>query len=118
MLPHMSFLVSVRHGSSDRIVELLVTAFPDSVHVKGKHDRTPLDCAIRANDAVRGRMLNSFAQRINDTMAVVSDRSKEINKLKKELEEKESELGAYWLKMLLITSRPKTSVSSSNMLVF
>jgi myosin heavy subunit len=84
----------VRHGSKDRIVDLLLAAFPEAVNAKGKHDRTPLDCAIHGEDAIRGRILNTFVERTKAkaTKVVVSQCSREVIQLKNKLKQKESEL--------------------------
>lgn len=84
----------MRHGSKDRIVDLLLAAFPEAVTAKGKNDRTPLDCAIHGDDAIRGRILNTFVERTKAraTKVVVSQCSREVIQLKNKLKKKEVEL--------------------------
>jgi hypothetical protein len=85
----------VRYGLSDRVVDLLLSAFPDAVHVKAKDDRTPLDCAMRAS-VLRGHILSTFVKGINakTTDEYVSQCTKEITELREKLKGKEEELGS------------------------
>ena len=55
--------LALRHGAEDEIVAYLLMQFPDAVNAKGKKGRTPVDCALRARDKVRGIILETFVEK-------------------------------------------------------
>jgi hypothetical protein len=55
--------LSLRHGADDEIVAYLLMQFPEAVNAKGKNGRTPVDCALRARDKLRGIILETFVEK-------------------------------------------------------
>ena len=83
--------LALRHGSSDDVVVLFLNEFPEAVNAKGKNGRTAVDCALRAKDKTRGRMLELFVEKTRSCLSknVLRDRSTmkaELGVLKAELE--------------------------------
>jgi len=83
--------LALRHGSSDDVVVLFLNEFPDAINAKGKNGRTAVDCALRAKDKTRGRMLELFVEKTRSCLSknVLRDRSTmkaELGVLKSELE--------------------------------
>lgn len=60
MLP---FHLSMRHAASDEVVDYLLSSFPDAVNVKGKNNRSALECAMRSRKKARARMLTVFLEK-------------------------------------------------------
>jgi hypothetical protein len=86
--------LGMRYGSADQVVDLLISCYPESINVEGKLNRTPLDCAQRGNDKVRGRILSMFVEgsKSKASKAAVTQGSLEVLRLKQELRKKENEL--------------------------
>jgi len=55
--------LALRHGSNDEIIAFLLMKFPDAVNAKGKNGRTAVDCALRAKDKLRGKILEIFVEK-------------------------------------------------------
>jgi hypothetical protein len=81
--------LAMRHGSSDRVLECLIRAFPDAVYTTCKNDRTPIECAKRGPNKVRAAILEAFIKGDNKkSKSIVSAAHKlEINDFKMALEE-------------------------------
>jgi hypothetical protein len=81
--------LAMRHGSSDRVLECLIRAFPDGVYATGKDDRTPIECAKRGPNKVRAAILEAFIKGDNkkNRKIVTAAHKLEINDFKKALEE-------------------------------
>jgi hypothetical protein len=95
--------LAMRYGSSDQVVDLLLNCYPDAINVEGKMNRTPLECALRGEDKIRGRILRVFVEcsRAKASKSTVAQSAREVMLLKKELRCKEQEL---------VTVREKLSV--------
>jgi len=87
--------LAMRHGSADSVVDLLLAAFPEGVNAKGKNDRTPIDCAIRGPNKIRGRILGTFVERTKAkaTKSITNSYTRELAVIKAKLDDKEHELG-------------------------
>lgn len=55
--------LALRHGATDEVVAYLLMQFPDAVNAKGKNGRTAVDCALRAKDKLRGKILELFVEK-------------------------------------------------------
>ena len=55
--------LALRHGSNDEVIAFLLMKFPDAVNAKGKNGRTAVDCALRAKDKLRGKILELFVEK-------------------------------------------------------
>ena len=69
--------LALRHGSTDEVVAFLLNEFPDAAYAKGKNGRTPVDCAMRAKDKNRGKILEVFIERTKKRLSskVIEERS-------------------------------------------
>lgn len=70
--------LAMRHGAEDEIVAYLLMQFPEAVNAKGKHGRTPVDCALRARDKVRGIILETFVEKTKSSLIAGFQREKAV----------------------------------------
>jgi len=70
--------LALRHGAEDEIVAYLLMQFPDAVNAKGKKGRTPVDCALRARDKVRGIILETFVEKTKSSLISAFQRQKAV----------------------------------------
>jgi len=70
--------LALRHGAEDEIVAYLLMQFPDAVNAKGKHGRTPVDCALRARDKVRGIIVETFVEKTKASIVAGYQREKAV----------------------------------------
>jgi hypothetical protein len=82
--------LALRHNSDDEIVAYLLMQFPDAVNAKGKNGRTAIDCALRAKDKLRGKIIEIFVEKTKGKRSATA--AKEHNVLKLELKKKQDEL--------------------------
>jgi len=82
--------LALRHGSDDEIVAFLLMKFPDAVNAKGKNGRSAVDCALRAKDKLRGKILELFVEKTRGRRA--HGMAKEQHDLKAELQAANDEL--------------------------
>jgi len=82
--------LALRHGSDDEIIAFLLMKFPDAVNAKGKNGRTAVECALRAKDKLRGKILEMFVEKTRGRRAhgVIQ----EHNRLKADLTAKDAEI--------------------------
>ena len=82
--------LALRHGADDEVVAFLLMKFPDAVNAKGKNGRTAVECALRAKDKLRGKILETFVDKLRGRRAhgVIQ----EHNALKAELNAKQAEI--------------------------
>lgn len=55
--------LALRHGADDEIVAYILLQFPEAVNAKGKNGRSAVDCALRAKDKLRGKILEIFVEK-------------------------------------------------------
>ena len=55
--------LALRHGADDEVLAYLLMQFPEAVNAKGKNGRTPVDCALRARDKLRGIVIETFVEK-------------------------------------------------------
>lgn len=70
--------LALRHGAEDEIVAYLLMQFPEAVNAKGKHGRTPVDCALRARDKVRGIIVETFVEKTKSSLISGFHREKAV----------------------------------------
>ena len=75
--------LALRHGADDEVVAYLLMHFPDAVNAKGKNGRTAIDCALRAKDKLRGKILEIFVEKTRGRKS-----HKEVRQLKADLNSK------------------------------
>ena len=82
--------LALRHGSDDEVVAFLLMKFPDAVNAKGKNGRTAVECALRAKDKLRGKVLEIFVDKTRGRRAhgVIQ----EHNAVREELAAKQAEV--------------------------
>lgn len=82
--------LALRHNASDEVVAYLIMQFPDAVNASGKNGRTAVECALRAKDKLRGKILELFIEKCKGkkSSAIV----KEQNQLKADLVVKDEEV--------------------------
>lgn len=82
--------LALRHGSDDEIVAFLLMKFPDAVNARGKNARTAVDCALRAKDKLRGKILEIFVEKTRGRRS--NGILKEQQELRAKLTKKEAEV--------------------------
>ena len=61
--------LALRHNVSDEIVAFLLMQFPDAVNASGKSGRSAVECALRAKDKLRGKILEIFIHKSKGKMS-------------------------------------------------
>ena len=61
--------LALRHNVSDEIVAFLLMQFPDAVNASGKSGRSAVECALRAKDKLRGKILEIFINKSKGKMS-------------------------------------------------
>ena len=61
--------LALRHNVSDEIVAFLLIQFPDAVNASGKSGRSAVECALRAKDKLRGKILEIFIHKSKGKMS-------------------------------------------------
>ena len=78
--------LALYHDASDDILAYLLLKFPDSLHRRAPTDRSPIDCALRGHNKVRGKILQIFVNKYKTkTDTEAENRQKKIeavNRLK------------------------------------
>jgi hypothetical protein len=82
--------LALRHNVSDEIVAFLLMQFPDAVNASGKSGRSAVECALRAKDKLRGKILEIFVSKSKGKMS--SSILKEQKLLRDRLASKEKEV--------------------------
>ena len=75
--------LALRHNADDEVVAYLLMHFPDAVNAKGKNGRTAIDCALRAKNKLRGKILELFVEKTRGRKSV-----KDVRQLKADLQSK------------------------------
>lgn len=75
--------LALRHNATDEVVAYLLMHFPDAVNAKGKNGRTAIDCALRAKNKLRGKILELFVEKSRGRKSI-----KDVRQLKADLQSK------------------------------
>jgi hypothetical protein len=84
--------LALRHGASDEVVAFLIMQFPDAVNASGKSGRSAVECALRAKNKLRGKILEIFVDKSKGKMS--SAIVKEHKKIKEGMASKDEELSS------------------------